>query len=80
MDKCKSLDPKSVSFQNDVKFSAFISGFVGCLKACYAYFSDHIAELADGYGACEELDLMPNNGNPSSFMSSLFATQCVIRH
>ncbi|CAH8516183.1 unnamed protein product [Schistosoma haematobium] len=84
VDQCKSLDPKSVSFQNDVKFSAFISGSVGCLKACYAYFSDHTAGLADGYGACEELDPTSNNGNPSTFMSSLFAIQCwffvVIKH
>ncbi|XP_018649967.1 histidyl-tRNA synthetase-related [Schistosoma mansoni] len=76
VDKCKSLDPKSVSFNNDVKFSAFISGFVGCLKACYAYSSDHAAEFTDGYEACKELDTMPSNEKPSGFLSSLFATQC----
>ncbi|CAH8477095.1 unnamed protein product [Schistosoma turkestanicum] len=84
VDKCKSLDPKSVTSQNDVKFCAFMSGFVGCLRACYCYVSDHMDEFADGYRVDDENDTIHENEKPSSIMNSLFGTQCwflsVLKH
>ncbi|CAH8516655.1 unnamed protein product [Heterobilharzia americana] len=71
VEKCKSLDPKSVAFRDDTQYFSLLSGFINRLTECYTVLSIREDNSMNDHALTQKV-----NEEPSTIMNQLFAAQC----